>query len=184
MSHDRSASSSDLDFARRIAQRLAAHARDGRGAQPPSREAGGYIRFSARAFQPAAATSQPDDLPWEAFGVESWHHVLDRCIDLTGADAAFVLDDHGLVIATRAEVSAETAQQLGARLQAMLDQAEQMAGAEGARGTVSMEYGERYLSGLRADRGGVAFILGLIAADPVRREARAMLERILGSAAT
>ncbi len=183
MSHDRSASSSDLDFARRIAQRLAAHARDGRGAQPPSREAGGYIRFSARTFMPASAGATPD-LRWDTFGAEGWHHVLDRCIELTGADAAFVLDDHGLVIATRATVNAETAQQLGARLQAMLDQAEQMAGAEGARGTVSMEYGERYLSGLRADRGGVAFILGLIAADPVRREARAMLERILGSAAT
>jgi len=180
MPHDRSASSSDLETARRIAQRLATHAREGRGAQPPSRETGGYIRFSARTFQPNLSVGTAD-LRWESFGVEGWHHILDRCIELTGADAAFVLDGHGLVIATRAEVSADIAQSLGARLQAMLDQAEQMAGTEGGRSAVSMEYGGRYLTGLRAERGGMEFILGLIAGDPVRREARAMLERILGS---
>ncbi|MBL8600516.1 MAG: roadblock/LC7 domain-containing protein [Myxococcales bacterium] len=177
MSQDRSANFSDLDIARRISQRLAAHARDGRGPQPANREAMGYIRFSARGFAPSISPAA--ELRWENFGIEGWNHILDRCVELVGAEAAFVLDNHGLVIATRLAITPDEAQALGARLQAMLDQAQQLAGEGHGGRAVSLEFNDNYLTGLRAERQGTEFVLGLISADPVRREARAMLERIL-----
>jgi hypothetical protein len=82
---------------------------------------------------------------------------------LTGAEAAFVLDGHGLLIAVQGTLQMEELERIGARLLAALEQARKIDVAEPSMLSVNIALGDRWLSGLSvAGADGSRAVLGLL----------------------
>lgn len=132
--------------------------------RPP---AAGYIRFSA-----SAVLGSPDAPRSVRFGPSWWDALLDDIVDLCGATASFVVDAQGLAVASRGDIDPPAIEGAGARLLAALEQGDGM-GALGPCHAVAFSLGERWLTGLRADRGdGHALVIGVLADGPLDRSAQ------------
>ncbi|MEZ4226220.1 MAG: roadblock/LC7 domain-containing protein [Polyangiaceae bacterium] len=170
-----SAPFSDLELAREVSRRL----RSPRvGAAPRSEPSPRYVPFDARRFVPATH--------WVAaprghrFGAELWNELLDGCLSAANAEAAFVMDGQGLVVATRGTMQADDAEAIGARLMVALDQAEEIGGATGSY-SVAIEFGGAWLTGLRLQlKDERSLTVGLVARAPLARESRDVIENLMG----
>lgn len=175
MSSNKNGSSSDLEMARRAARRLAGTTREG-----AETDGQGYVRFSASSFETAAREiSRP--APPDRFGPALWNDMLDECLAAAHAELAFVTDDNGLVVASRGEMDTALVQGIGARLIIAFEQAAQMAEMGTTSQSLAIEFGERWLTGLRIKRGdSQVFTIGVLGRSVVTRETRRTLEKMLG----
>lgn len=176
MAFDRSASSSDLENARRISQRLRGP-RAPEAVPPPN--APGYIRFSAAMF----VGGVPAAPPLERFGPAVWDALLEQASAAAGAELAFVIDAQGLVIASHGDVDPALVQGIGARLEIAFEQADQMSEMGEAPQSIAIEFRDKWLTGIRIRRGeGQTFTVGVLGPNPAGREARLAMEPILARA--
>ncbi|MFO0599526.1 MAG: hypothetical protein U0228_29745 [Myxococcaceae bacterium] len=180
-------SSDDLDAARAASQRLAGQG----GAPPPSP---GYVSFpSPRPAMPAAVpVSRPSAAPLMTrrqpllapnthFGADGWNTLLEACAAAVAADAAFLMDASGLIIASRGRDELEA---VGARLMNAFEQADRI---DDARGTLSLsiETQRGTLYGLRlAQPEGTFLTLGFNIPAGLSAERQARLVSIVATASS
>lgn len=180
MSNKKSGSSFDLSRARELSEKLAPN----RSAAPPKAvpKEGGYIRFSAGSFQSFQknASEPAPPTPREQFGPGLWNRMLDQCLAAAGAELAFVVDEDGLVVASRGVSDPSVSEGIGARLVVAFEQAAQMAEVGATSQSIAIEFGERWLTGIRMRRGEAhVFTVGVLGPVVVTRETRRAMERIL-----
>jgi hypothetical protein len=172
MSSDRSASSSDdLELARRISRRLR-----GEPVAPGARPAPSYIRFSAAGFAEPIEPASP-------FGPAAWNEALDRCNRESSSELAFVMDGHGLVVASRGNMDPSLIEGIGARLLIAFEQGDMMASLGDKPQSIAIEIGKRWLTGFRIRKGDErTFTVGVLGPNPVSRETREALEQMFARA--
>ncbi len=167
------APSSDLDLARSLSRRLR-EGRDAPGAriEPSPR----YLRFDARRAAPETWLSPLSRLG-APFGAEVWNDLLDGCLAAADASGAFLMDAQGLVVATRGTMRQDVAEAVGGRLMGALDQIE-LIGTRAQSTAVAIEIESGWLTGVRSTQ----LTLALLAAAPVSRQARDVIEGLLATA--
>lgn len=198
-------SSSDLELARALSRLLseppsgarAAAAAPSASVPPP--DPSRFVRFRgvgaalpARPPAPAgppavpvpAAAPAPPEPPAIApggFGAGVYTPLLEWACRAASADAAFLMDPHGLVVATVGALEPEEAEAFGARLMVALDQARAMSGDGGPEATVAVEAGEKVLTAFAATASdGIPFTVGLTGPAHVPRPVREALQKALG----
>lgn len=193
-------SSSDLELARALSRLLAepsagerTAAASGFGVPPP--DPSRFVRFrqasaprsGAPAEAPVAASPAPAAPPLEppaiapgGFGAGVFTPLLEWACRAASADAAFLMDPHGLVVAAVGSLGPEEAEAFGARLMIALDQARAMSAAGSAETTVAVESGEKVLTAFAAMASdGIPFTVGLEGPAHVARPVREALQRAL-----
>ncbi len=183
MSSKKSGSSFDVERARELSRRLS----PGPAPSLPKTEkpAAGYIRFSSAALGKASALAKaaPDSgqlTPVEQFGPALWNRMLDQCLKATGAELAFVVDEDGLVVAWRGGPDASFSEGIGARLVIAFEQAVQMADVGSTSQSIAIEFGDRWLTGIRIHRGDHHILtVGILAPAVVTRDMRRVMEKVL-----
>ncbi len=175
---DPRAPSSDLEHARALSRRLRGpQGTTAQRAEPSPR----YIHFDARRAAPDAWLS-PLSRAAAPFGAEVWNELLDGCLASADATAAFLMDAHGLVVATRGALKQSDAEAIGGRLMAALDQIEQIE-RSGSACTVAIEFEGAWLTGVRFGQpGGGAMTVAVFARSPLAREARDVIENLVATA--
>ncbi len=166
----RSATSSDLDLARALSQRLAG----GRVQQPSAAPAPApYVRFGSAADSLPAASARVEGLTIELTRFETWEELLDWCLSLTRASTAFVMDPEGFAIANHGALSIEQAQGVGSHLMVAMSQADRLEHPGTRAQSVCVEFETSWVTGLRLEaEGRGSFTLGFIAAAPVDADTR------------
>lgn len=179
------ASSSDLEAARRISERLAGASHP--AASPPPSPA--YVRFAAPALAAPAAPAATDSFPsppdldlrsLESFGDEHWNEFLEWIARASHADAAFVMDVHGLSIASTGALGAEEIDMMGTRLMIAFEQAARMREGNDHVGAITIEFGEQSLTGLTVwiDE-SLVFTIGVVGKSPPGRALRETIARVV-----
>jgi hypothetical protein len=182
MSNVRNVPFFDLGYARALSRKLreSAPVAPERPVERPS-----YVRFprfasrsASPAFDAAALGQSLRDVS-DAWGASAWNALLDACTSAAAASGAFAMDGQGLVIATRGQVDEAQAERLGGRLMLTLDQASKM--SEHA-GLVCVEVEGSWLTGIRAhSKSGEVVTVGVLAAEPVARDARAAIAELMAT---
>lgn len=173
MSYDQSVPSSDLEFAGQLSRRLRSDSQNNSRIDPRPR----YVRFDARRF--LTSSVELGQRRSRAFGAEAWNQLLDGCMGIAQADAAFLMEPQGLVVAARGRLSADVAEGIGARLMLALDQAAQM--SPGKSHTVCVEFEGRWLTGVRLKVGDTQLTLGVTAELPLPKDIREALEELIAA---
>ncbi|HEX7603920.1 MAG TPA: hypothetical protein VF316_20020 [Polyangiaceae bacterium] len=179
MSRDRDASSSDIERARALTRRLEQGEKAG-GAAAASEP--GYIRFDAARFGAPAtpALQRPPPAPPPSGPVE-WGALIGWVRALAGADAVFLSDASGLLVALAGDVTHEHAEAMGSRLVLAFEHADRMEAAEAhATRFMAVDFGGVVVSGLRVDlpEGG-RLVLGIAGPTALGAELRGDIERVL-----
>ncbi|MFO0581955.1 MAG: hypothetical protein U0229_06770 [Anaeromyxobacter sp.] len=129
------------------------------------------IRRMTPVSVPIMTTVPPpaEDAPWEV--------ILEWCRQSLSAEAAFVIDVRGLLVANSGALTDDDAQAMGARLVAALAQADELEHGTPVRILV-IDLSQRRLTGLRlqAASGGL-LTLGLVSARPLASGAAALLKK-------
>ena len=178
------ASSSDLEAARRASERLVgAPAATAPAAPPPS-----YVRFGAQrrdADPGELSTSFPNPPELEAhaldaFGDEHWNSFLEWIARASEADAAFVMDVHGLSIASTGALGPEEIDLMGTRLMIAFEQAARMREGDDHVGAIMIEFGEQRLTGLTVwiDE-SLVFTIGVVGKRSPGRALREAISRVV-----
>lgn len=150
----------DLERAREISRRL----KGGPDAEPGTEAAGSrFVAFRAARVGTVPASMAPLEPEGPSTGRAPWDRFLSWARLLTQAEAAFVLDEHGLVIAVHGTLPMEELERIGARLLAALEQARKMYVAEPSTPSVNIALGGRWLNGLSVTGAdGSPAVLGLV----------------------
>lgn len=202
-------SSSDLMRAREISRRLVE--RNGRPGPQPAAPPAPVLRFSADqvraaaglpanvATPPPAASAaavpppgQPGPAPQRATAPlpplpplpanGTWEALVGWCRAALGGESAFLMDEHGLLVALAGKLGHDEAEGIGGRLVYLFEQADEMKGGERTTRSVSLGFGVSHLSGFRiAIAGGVLLTLGIFTAKPAHPEAGAIVARAFSS---
>ena len=160
----------DLERARSISRRLRGQATFGQGGS-----GSGYIRFSSSAF-----VADSTNVARNRFGPAIFNEMLAWCVEQTDAELAFIVDMQGLIVTSIGGLDPALIEGIGARLLVAFDQADAITGIGEAPGSISIELGRRFLTGLRIRRGeGHTFIVGVLASQPVPAETREALPRLI-----
>lgn len=194
------ASSDDLERARLLSRRLRGVGAPGASAAEP-----GYVSFAPRiapappaaprAARPAPtpappppppstvplrARREPLNAPSAGFGPDGWNKLLDACVVTTGAEAALLMDPHGLIIASRGPAASDELEVVGARLMVAFEQADRI---DGQRSTlsISVELPRGTVHGLRLERPDGALTLGLIVPGGLSGERQARLLALISA---
>lgn len=192
-------SSDDLERARLLSRRLRGVGAPGIPAAEP-----GYVSFAPRSAAPPAAAPratrptptpapprpstvplmtrrEPLNAPSAGFGPDGWNKLLDACVVTTGAEAALLMDPHGLIIASRGPAAGDELEVVGARLMVAFEQADRI---DGQRSTlsISVELPRGTVHGLRLERPDGALTLGLIVPGGLSAERQARLLTLITAA--
>ncbi len=187
MHHDPSAPSSDLERARAISRRLrgprrerpvaptASPARPRPAAEPPTRSPAGVH---------AHAGALPlDVLESGNLGSRFWNDVLSQCLELAseeGASGVFAVDGQGLGIAQIGDFESGQMEATGSRLVIALEQAARMESfSERGPGSILIEFGSQWLTGLAVQRGDGQVVVGVVAREPLSQRTRQLLSNLL-----
>lgn len=188
MPRSRDAHFSDLQALLEASRRLSGHA------SSPEATSRQYARFSLDRLDGVAAappagvpapspSSAPDTssaAPSPAVGRSRFDALLQRAMTLTGGDLAFVVDAHGLVVASQGALTAEEAEVLGSRLLYVLDQAAKMRLSPPSVDLVVVGCERGWLSVLRRSDVPDALTLGARGPDLLGPRERDDLVRLLG----
>lgn len=182
-------SSDDLGRARAASQRLAGHVTTSE-ANP------GYVHFPKvprPTVTPAPAmpvprpstvplVTRPEPLkgPTAGFGAQAWNTLLDACLRASGAEASFLMDPHGLIIAARGPKAGDELEGVGARLMVAFEQADRIGGERAL--SMSIELPKATLHGLRLVQPDGVLLLGLIIPGGLSAERQARLLTLLAAA--
>ena len=141
---------------------------------PPSTQIPTTIPPPAEAQLDQPATVEAD------FGPSGWNTFLLSCVGYVGGECAFVMDEHGLIVAHQGELPEGDLEGIGARLMLMLEQATSMDENSGA--SVAVALGSKWLTGISGDHGGSKLTIGIIAETPANgSQQKAILKSLSGS---
>jgi len=130
------------------------------------------------AAPPAPAQRPPLPMPPST---GTWESLLGWCRTTLGAEAAFVIDELGLLIANAGRIPDEEAQAMGARLVVALEQADELEQTAPVR-ALAIELTARYLTGfrLRMERGSLLAV-GMVSARALPGAAAVLIRRAFAS---
>lgn len=109
-----------------------------------------------------------------------WSSFLEECSRRTYAEACFLVDEGGLLIALLGDLSVERAQALGVSLMMVLAEVHRMRHGLNPSRSVAVEAGNSWLCGFRVQANTTrTYTVGLVVADPILRRTRLELTRWL-----
>ncbi len=160
---------SDLERARQTVRRLAqadpAPAAPGQGQPAPA-----PLRFSRARLGGAAEPERAEP----AAGADRWSDALESCRALASAQAALLLDEGGLVVASAGRWPRPSVESECARLVGAMDQLSKLAGGQG--GGLAVEVGDGWITGIPvALEGGARLTLALLAPAPLPAPVRSFV---------
>lgn len=177
-------SSSDLELARSLSRLLSAAPA---GAPAPGRAPVGaveppdpskFLRFGRTVETTAPAA--PPQVAGLGFDAETLTPLLEEARSAAGADAAFVTDTHGVVVASVGAFTENAAGPFGARLAAALERAREISGCAAEETAVIVEAGGRALTAFTAPGpDGTLLTIGFQGVSPTPRPVREALRRVL-----
>lgn len=174
---DRSVNSYDLKQAQQILSSLAPILPSAPGADV-SQETPVYLRLSKETLPQKAApvTALPADAPKDAAAppvvmqpqkFTSWEGCLSWCIGLTHAEAAFVVDSQGFIIASRGRVPGYGFEGTGAEMVCSVDQLERIAPDAGKLLWVDLDFDKRSIVGfVTPQQNSQYYVIGFISPEP------------------
>lgn len=149
-----------------------------------------YARLAAvaplrpRPTPPPAETARP--LPAAApeptlQRLADWDGWLAWCVTLTRAEAAFVVDTQGFVIAHRGRIPAEGFEGAGAELVCSIEQLQRIAPDAGEVCCIDIEFDRRRIVGFvaAAATGAPPYVIGIVAQEPLTAELKRAVTRQL-----
>lgn len=99
---------------------------------------------------------------------ESWEDIITWCMSISRAEAGFVVDSQGFVIASRGRIPSQGIEGTGAELVCSIEQLERIDPGAGRLLSVEMEFDNRRLVGFVASSGNNNdFVAGFIAPEPL-----------------
>ena len=149
----------------------------------PGRVSAHVTAAPARPSLPLMPRREPLKAPATGFGPQAWNRLLDACLAAVAAEAAFLMDPNGLVVASRGPRVSDELEAVGARLMVAFDQADRIDG--GGEGTLSMtvESAKGSLHGLRLRQpdGGI-LTLGLVVPGGLTADRQARVVALVAAA--
>lgn len=116
------------------------------------------------------ADEEPEQVPQK---FDSWENCIAWCMSSTRAEAAFVVDSQGFVIASRGRIPSQGFEGAGAELICSIEQLERIAPEAGRILCVDMEFDKRRIVGFVASSDETPpFVVGLVAPEPLRNETK------------
>jgi hypothetical protein len=104
---------------------------------------------------------------------DSWEDCIAWCMSSTRAEAAFVVDSQGFVIASRGRIPSQGFEGAGAELICSIEQLERIAPEAGRILCVDMDFDKRRIVGFVAFSDEAAtYVVGLVAPEPLRNETK------------
>jgi hypothetical protein len=104
---------------------------------------------------------------------DSWENLIAWCMSSSRAEAAFVVDSQGFVIASRGRIPSQGFEGAGAELICSIEQLERIAPEAGRILCVDMDFDKRRIVGFVASTDESApFVVGLVAPEPLRNETK------------
>lgn len=192
--------SSDLNRARELSRRLT---QSEPSAPPPAPARSAPPRFTASkvpgvpapvtaapasgaAAAPAPAVDPRAPTPWPGRvpplpAAATFEARTNWCREALGADAIFLLDERGLLVAASGGMTPSESEGIGARLVFSFEQADAMRrGADRTR-SIAVEFGNSCLTGWRFPIDGVTLTLGVVTPKPLAPGAAAIVARAYAS---
>jgi hypothetical protein len=125
---------------------------------------------------------EPIKAPAGGFGAAAWNKLLDACVVAVGADAAFLMDPHGLIVSARGPAVSEELEGVGAKLMVAFDQADRIGEAHSTL-SMTVETARGTLHGLRLSQAdGTLLTLGLVVMAGLTGERQARLLTLVTAA--
>jgi hypothetical protein len=114
---------------------------------------------------------------------DSWESCIAWCMSSTRAEAAFVVDSQGFVIASRGRVPSQGFEGAGAELICSIEQLERVAPDAGKILCIDVDFDKRRIVGFVATTQDTPpYVVGLVAPEPLRMEVKHKIARqILGN---
>jgi hypothetical protein len=174
---DRSVNSYDLKQAQQILSSLDSIPAPSHGTAV-SQETPDYVRLSMESLprKSAPVTALPADMPKETSSAPidmkpqkftNWEGCLGWCIGLTRAEAAFVVDSQGFIIASRGRVPGYGFEGTGAEMVCSVDQLERIAPDAGKLMWVDLDFDKRRIVGfVTPSQDSQYYVIGFIAPEP------------------
>lgn len=112
---------------------------------------------------------------------ENWETIIAWCMSLSRAEAGFVVDPQGFVIASRGRLPNQGVEGLGAELVCSIEQLERMDPESGRLLSVEIEFEKKRLLGFSASTGQETFyVVGLISPESLNPTGKqAIIQQIL-----
>jgi hypothetical protein len=99
---------------------------------------------------------------------DSWESCIAWCMSLTRAEAAFVVDSQGFIIACRGRIPSHGFEGAGAEMICSIEQLERIAPDAGKLSFIDMEFDRKRLIGVVALSEGTDFyVVGLVSPEPL-----------------
>ncbi len=118
----------------------------------------------------AAVSEEPEPAPQK---FDSWENCIAWCMSATRAEAAFVVDSQGFVIASRGRIPSQGFEGAGAEMICSIEQLERIAPDAGKVLCVDMDFDKRRIVGFVASAEETApYVVGLVAPEPLRFETK------------
>lgn len=131
---------------------------------PPKAQQAGIVEEST-----APATSEESEPVLEEF--DSWEGCLAWCMNTTRAEAAFVVDSQGFVIASRGRIPSHGFEGAGAEMICSIEQLERIAPDAGNILCLDVDFDKRKIVGFVAlSESSPPYVVGLVSPDPLRVE--------------
>jgi hypothetical protein len=175
---DRSVNSYDLKEAQLILSSLVPTSGTTPKEPPPALEGSAYVRLAKwaepRQDSPPSAgyAGHPEEVPPEPSYTQpqklaNWEECLTWCMSLTRAEAAFVVDSQGFIIASRGRVPGHGFEGTGAELICSVEQLERVDPDAGKLQWVELDFDKRRVVGfVTPPRETEYYVIGLMAPDP------------------
>jgi hypothetical protein len=102
---------------------------------------------------------------------DTWEACIASCMSATRAEAAFVVDSQGFVIASRGRIPSQGFEGAGAELICSIEQIERIAPDAGKILSLDVEFDKRRIVGFVASSEEIPpYVVGLVSPEPVRVE--------------
>jgi hypothetical protein len=114
---------------------------------------------------------------------DSWESCIAWCMSSTKAEAAFVVDSQGFVIACRGIIPSQGFEGAGAELICSIEQLERIAPDAGKILCIDVDFDKRRIVGfVAASQDAPPYVVGLVAPEPLRIESKhKIIRQILGN---
>lgn len=186
---DRSVNSYDLTEAQKILTSLAPSTGTASQEKSVSASTPGYLRLSkeflpqkvSRAAVPSLEDSmdtaaEKENLQPQKF--TSWESCIAWCMSILRADAAFVVDSQGFIIASRGRVPSHGFEGTGAELVCSVEQLERVEPDAGKLLWVDLDYDKRRVAAfVTPSENADFFVLGFIVPDPAYHSLKQIVTR-------
>lgn len=104
---------------------------------------------------------------------DNWEDCIAWCMSVTRAEAAFVVDSQGFVIASRGRIPSQGFEGAGAELICSIEQLERIAPEAGRILCVDMDFDKRRIAGFVASSDETLhYVVGLVAPEPLYNETK------------